>query len=103
GQNDVGEYRARLEIEKLVAGLVFLNDVGADDIGRHQIRCELNSRRTQVQRITESLHELRLSQSRHAFQQNVPLAQDGHENVVNDVGISDNHLRDLVMHSAELS
>src|SRR5256885_1212331 len=34
----LAEDRTRLEVEELIAVLVFLNDVGPDDIGRHQVR-----------------------------------------------------------------
>ena len=43
-KNDIGENRTWLKVQKLVAMLVFLNYIGSDDVGRHQVRSELNSR-----------------------------------------------------------
>ena len=43
GQYQVGENRARLEFQSLAAAVVGLDDHAADDIGRHQVRRELNS------------------------------------------------------------
>src|SRR5256885_1212332 len=101
GKNDVGEDRTRLEVEELIAVLVFLNDVGPDDIGRHQVRSELDSRRSQVQPIAQGLNQLGLSQARHSFQQHVAFSKDGHQNVIDHIGISDNDLRNFLMHPAE--
>ena len=43
GEHEIGEDRAGLEAQSLVAALVGLHDHAADDVGRHQVRSELNA------------------------------------------------------------
>ena len=101
-QNDVCENRARLEVQKFIALLVFLDDVGPDNIRRHQVRRELDTGGPEMQRIAERLHQLGLAEPGHAFQKDMPLAENGHQDVVDQVGITDNDLRNFLMDMLEI-
>src|SRR5439155_17378927 len=54
-----------------------------------------------MQRVAQRLNQLRLAKTGHSFQKNVSSSQNGHQDVVDDVGIADDDLRDLLMHPAE--
>ena len=71
GEQDVGEDRALLELEVLPAVGVLDDDVGADDVGRHQVRRELDARERQLEPLGQRLDQERLAETGHAFEQHV--------------------------------
>src|SRR6266851_5745541 len=67
------------------AGLV-ADDVGAHDVGWHQVRCELDARKAHRQRLTKGTNQDGLSQPGHALEQDVSVGDQG------DDGVSDQRL-----------
>ena len=101
-QNHVAEDGTGLEFQVALAVIDFLDDVRPRDVGRHQIRCELNSRELQVQCAAQGLNELGLAQAWNAFQQDVPAREQSHQDAVNDGFGPDDHLGHFVLDDVEL-
>ena len=64
GQHDLREDRARLELEDAAAVGQLHDDVGADDVGGHQVGRELDAVEVQVDRVGQGAHQQRLAQAR---------------------------------------
>ena len=91
------EQRPFEEAELARAGrAVLLDDVGAGDVGRHQVGRELDAAERQVQRAGQRADQQRLGQTRHAFQQAVAAAEQGDQQFLDHVVLADDHLRKLV-------
>ena len=68
-ENDVCEDWSRNEANVARAGgAILLDHLGADDVGRHQVRRELDAAELQVHRLRECFDQQRLRQSRHTPQ-----------------------------------
>ena len=93
GQQQVGEYRAQRGGE--VTGFLVVNP-RADQVGRHQIRRELNAFKVTLHRAGQSLDGQRFGQTGHAFHQQVALRQDGHHDALQKTVLSHHHTFDLV-------
>jgi hypothetical protein len=91
-----------LKAQEFVALLVFLDDVGPHDVGRHEVGRELDSRGRQVKGVTQRLYELGFAKAGNALEENVPLAEDGHQNIVDYVGVADNYLRDFIVYMSKV-
>src|SRR5262249_29769924 len=65
------------------------------DVTRHQVWGELNAVEIQVDGLGDRPDHQRLGQARHANHQAVPTAEDGGEQVVDDVLLADDYLADL--------
>jgi hypothetical protein len=102
-KNHVRKDGARLEIQVFFTRFAFTDDVGTHDVCRHQVRCELDSRRLQMERVAERLDELRLAESRHAFKQDMSPREHSHQHIVDDVPVANDDLGDLSMDSLELT
>ena len=67
-QNNLSEDGAALELELAPAGrCIFHNDIGADDIRRHQIRCKLDAPKLKRKNTAHRAHQQRLTQARHSL------------------------------------
>ena len=64
---------------------VFLDDVGAGDVGRHQVGRELDAVELQLQHLRERRDEQRLRQARHADDQAVAADEERQQHQVDDV------------------
>ena len=95
-EHDVGEDRARLELEEHPAVRVLLHDVGADDVGRHQVRRELDARELEVQDVGERVHEAGLADARNALEQHVAAGEQGRDRVVDDFLVPDDPAADFL-------
>ena len=73
---------------------LFLQDVGARDVGRQEIRRELHATERQVERLGERGDEQRLREARHADEQRVPARHQRDEHRVDDLALPDHHLGD---------
>ena len=62
-----------------LAVMTFLHHLGAENVGRHQIRRELHSQGIEPNDNSQSLDEFSLGQSRHADQQSVSTGEQGRE------------------------
>ena len=102
GQHDVGEDRAGLELEDLAARGVLHQDVGAGDVGGHQVRRELDAGERQIQHLRERPHQQGLAEAGDAFQQRVAARQQADQHPVHDVRVPDDDLADLGPHPVEV-
>ena len=102
GQQDVGEDRPGHEGPGAAAGAgLFLNDVGAGDVGRHQVRRELDALEHQAERLGQRPHQQRLGRSRQAGDQAVAAHEQRDHHLFDDLFLSDNDLADFA-HDAAL-
>ena len=96
GQNDVREDRPGEKPElALAGGAVLFDDVGARDVGRHQVGRELNAAEREVQRAGQRAHQQRLGQAGHAFQQAVAAGEQGDQHLLDHVVLADDDARKL--------
>ena len=98
GQDHVRKDRPRQEPHLALAGrAVFFDDVGARDVGRHQVGRELNAAERQIQRPGQRADQQRLGQARHAFQQAMPAAEQGDQHLLDHVVLADDHAGELLL------
>ncbi len=99
GQDHVGENRTFQEDEFAPARLgIVLKDVGAGDVGRHQVGRELNALERQVQDLRDGADQQRLGQARHADEQAMAAAEEGHEQFLDHFLLADDDAADLLGH-----
>ena len=78
------------------------HDVGADQVGRHQVGRELDALELQVQGVGQRPHQQRLAQAGHAFEQHVAAGDQGGQRALDDLLLADDHLADLVAQRLEV-
>src|SRR6266536_1111339 len=93
GQQQVGEHRPEGDLE-LAAALVV--DAGTDDVGRYQIRSELDPVELPADGTGERLDRQRLGQSRYPLDQDVPTGQEGDQQPLQQQVLAHDGLLDLV-------
>src|SRR5262245_48779181 len=71
GENHASEDRAADEAELAPALLVLVEDHGSGDVGRHQVRCELDTLEADVQNLSDARYHERLGQAGNADEQTV--------------------------------
>ena len=97
GQDHVAEQRAFEEAEIARArAAILLDHVGARDVGRHEVGGELDAAEGQVQRTAERADHQRFRQSRHAFEQTMPAAEQRNQQFVDHLGLADDDARQLL-------
>ncbi len=102
GQDDIGENRPPEKFElPHTAGLVFLDDLGARDVRRHQVGRELDPVVAQVKRIGQRVNHQRLGQPGHANQQAMSTGKDGDQQLLEDRVLSNNNLGHLPLELVE--
>jgi hypothetical protein len=67
----------------------------ADDVGRHEVGCELDPGELDVDRVGQGLEQLCLAEARHAFEQRMALAQQARQHPADETGLADDDLADL--------
>ena len=77
-----------------VAGLE-VEQVGAEDVARHQVGRELDAAELQVERAGEALGQEGLGRARRAFQQDVAAGEQRGQHQVDGLGLADHGLGDL--------
>jgi hypothetical protein len=96
GQHHVREDRPLHEPEGAPAGRqVFLDDLRAGDVARHEIGGELDPVEREVERLRNRLHHEGLGQTGNADQQGMAAGQDGRENAFDHVFLADDPAGDL--------
>ena len=83
----------KAELAPAVFGL--FQNISADDIGRHQVRRELDARELQVEHIAQGADQHSLAQARHAFQQGMPPSQHANNDAAQDITLPDDDLADF--------
>ena len=106
GKQYVGKNRS-LDEDKLALsrGDIFLNDVGSGNVGRHQIRSELDPFETQVQNLRESFDQKRFCQARNSRNHGMSPDHQRNHHLVNHVILGNDDLseflQDIAMSCAE--
>ena len=96
GQQNVAEERTGDERPAAVAGgRVLLDDVGAGDVGGHQVRRELDALEHQAQRLRDGAHQQRLGRAGQAGDQAVAADEQRGEDLVDDLLLADDHFLHL--------
>ena len=98
-EDDLREDWALLEAELAGAGAVVQvrldEDGGARNVGGHEVRGELDPAETQVERSGERADEECFTKARHAFEEDVPVAEQAGEHTADDLGLADDCAGDL--------
>ena len=95
-EQDVGEDRAADEPDDPAAGRpIFLDHFRTENVGRHQIRRELNAVEPQIHRLRQLLDQERLGQTRNAAQEAMAAGQKGNQDLSDDALLPDDGLREL--------
>src|SRR5260370_10147123 len=71
------------------------DDVGADDVGRHQVGRELDSGKGQVEGMPERAQEHRLAKAGYALEQDMAARDQGYHGVAQEVFLADDQARQL--------
>jgi len=102
GQDDLSEDGAGLELKLAFAGRgVFHDDIGADDIGGHQVRRELNPPELERENVTQRADQQCLAQPRHALQKDVSATKQTDQHVLDNRLVADDDLADLATQRLE--
>ena len=94
GQDEVAEERTLLHAELLVLLAV---DQRADQVGRQEVGRELDPAEIHVDGLCQGLDRERLGQTGYAFQQDMPIGQQGHEQLLHHVLLAHDHLLHLAI------
>ena len=93
GEQDVGEHRTAHETERALAGgRVLLENFGAGDVARHEVRRELDAAELEMHRLGHRADHQRFRETGHADEQRVPAGDHRHENFVEHVALADDAL-----------
>ena len=79
---------------------ILLDDVGARDVGRHQVRRELDAVELQVEHLRQRPDEQRLRQPGHADDQAVAADEQRQQHLIDDVLLPDDELAELGLDAA---
>ena len=92
GQDHVAEDRALEETELAAArAAVFLDHLGAGDVGGHQVGRELDAAELQREGLGQRADQQRLGQARHADQQAVAAGEHRHQQFLDHLLLADDH------------
>ena len=94
GQQDLSEDRTLDETQAAMACFL-VQHFGAGDIGRHQIRRELNPFERQIQNLRQRLNQKRLRQPGDAGDETMAAGEQRHQHLVDDRVLPHDHLADL--------
>ena len=75
--------------------LLLVEDLGAGDVGRHQIGRELDALEVEIEDVGERLDEQRLRQAGHAGDQAVAAGEERDQHLLDDLVLSDDDLAEL--------
>ena len=92
GQQEVGEDRAELRLERAVGRAV---DARPDEVGGHQVRGELDALEAAAQDVGEGLDGQRLGQAGDALEQDVAAGQEADEDALEHLVLADDDPSDL--------
>jgi hypothetical protein len=94
-QDDVRKDGTPAKLEHLAPVGVLVDDGRTDDVGRHQVGRELDARKRERERLGHRLHEHRLAEPRHAFEQRVRSGEHARERAVDDLAVAHDDFADL--------
>jgi hypothetical protein len=88
GEQQIGEYGPGSVLEGSTAGLVLGENLGADNVRRHQVRRELDSSEVNADRVREGFDQFGFSQPGNTFEKDVPLGEKTDERLADEVVLS---------------
>jgi len=94
-KDQVRENRPALKLERAPATLSFHDDVGAEDIGWHQVGCELDAAKREFEDFAQGADEERLAETGHAFEQNMTSRKQGNQRIFDDLFLADDDFGNL--------
>ena len=74
---------------------VFVEHLGAGDVGRHQVGRELNPLEREIEDLRERLDQQCLGQAGHAGDQAMAAGEHRHQDLIDHLVLADDHLADL--------
>ena len=96
GKQDVAKDRALDEGPlTMTGGEIFLDDVGAGDVGGHQVRRELDAPERQAKGLRNGAHHQRLGRAGQAGDQAMPADKERDQDLVQNIVLADDHLAHL--------
>src|SRR5207247_7830964 len=96
GEDDVGEERALQELKlALSRRAVLLDDLGARDVGRHQVGGELDAAEVEREALGQRRDHERLRQTGDAFEDAVTAAEKRDQQLLNDLVLADDNAAQL--------
>ena len=97
GQDDVGKEWPFEKTKLAAAGRTILfDDLGAGDVGRHQVGGELNAAERKVERPRQGADHQRFGQAGNAFQQAMAAAEERNQQLLDHGVLADDDLRQLI-------
>ena len=84
-KEELREHRPLDEAEGARAVGRLLQHLGAENVGRQQVGCELHALCLEPQHLAERLDELGLGEARHADEQRMAAAEQRHERLLDDL------------------
>ena len=94
GHQQLREHRAGDEAEAALAARGFLQHLGAENVGRHQVGRELHALGVQAERDAHGLHQLGLGEAGHADQQSMAAGQHGDQRALDHDVLAEDHRAD---------
>ncbi len=95
GQDQVGEDGAGLEAQRFGAAIAGFDHHAAHDIGRHEVRRELDSGIFQLQSPRQSAEQRGFAQPGNAFQKHMPGGQQANQDAFHDIVLPHDDFGDL--------
>ena len=93
-EEDVAEDWALLEFEDLLAAFID-EDLGTDDVGGEEVRGELDPLEFEVEGLGDGVDEGGLAETGDTFEEDVAAADDGDEDIFDDVLLTDDEFADF--------
>ena len=94
GHQQLREHRAGDEAEAALAARAFLQHLGAEDVGRHQVGRELDAPAVEAEHDAHGVDQLGLGEAGHADQQRVAAGQDGDQRALDHGVLAEDHRAD---------
>ena len=82
-------------IARTAGGAIFFDDLGAGDVGRHQVGSELNAFEREIENVGDGADEQRLCESGHAGDDRVAADKEREQHLFDDFVLSDDGLSDF--------
>ncbi len=98
GKDDIGKKRSSDEPECPPARFGLFEDIGAGDVGRHEVGRELDSLESYVEDPRDRADHESLRQPGHTDQEHVPPGEDRGQDEFNNLALTDDDLVELVNH-----
>ena len=96
GQQQLAEHRPPDETERAASRFRFLQHLGAQNIGGHQIRRELHPAFIEAENLAEYFHKACFPQPGDADQQQMPTGENGNQGFLDHAGLAVDDAADTV-------